>query len=246
MTIASKLPQAARSKLLSAYEGDGLWGEVDFSRELPKDIDLGSDTHLAYLTQVYATSGGRDPELLWASARQTFVADPELFDPKFLAYIKPKEIVDRLNLYQLSHKRKADAAVWQRIGQALVMRAIGSVQQLLAAHNFDAISLMKMLKQSKATFLVLSGPQTGPRWLYGLAKAGGQPIKGADQLPIPNSPAISRALDALSIERKRVPAEVFSPLDALGRRGCANRPAGEILCPVAAECPVASYCRYAS
>lgn len=237
---------ALRPTLLSAYENEGLWGEHDYSLDLPVGLERGADQYLAYLTLVYTISGGRDPETLWKAASEAFEAGPQLFDPQFLAYTKPKDIEDRLHNQKLSHKKKADATVWQRTGQALVMRAKGSVNQFLKDHDYDARRLIKTLKENKATFLVLSGDQTAPRWLYGLAKAGSKDIKGAANLPVPASPAAQRALEALQTERDMVPAELFSALDALGRRGCAQRPEGSPSCPVAKECPVASHCRYGS
>lgn len=244
-TPTSKQNDTWRQLLLSAYEGQGLWGEFDYSVELTHDLERGSDHHLAYLTLVYAISGGRNPETLWQAARETITEDPELFDPQFLAYAKPQALAERLDIHKLTHKKKADATVWQRTGQAMVMRAKGSVNLFLEEHDFDAQRLMKTLKDHKATFLVLSGDQTAPRWLYGLTQAGEKAIKGAGELPVPVSPAAARALEALRAEGETVPAELFSALDALGRRGCAQRPESALRCPVAAECPVASFCRYA-
>jgi hypothetical protein len=91
------------------------------------------------------------------------------------------------------------------------------VQTLLADHGYDTPKLMGMLAKSKTTFPVLSGPQTGPRWLYGLATVGQQPIAGAAGLPVPVSPAVRRALAALSLEAEYVPADLFEVLEGIGR-----------------------------
>jgi len=234
---------AIRTTLLAAYDSGELWGETDPAWPLPQGMVRGEDRHLACLTLVYGISGGRAPVPLWQAARQTAVTDPELFEPQFLAYTKPAAISDRLRQPGIARK-KSDVTVWQRLGQALVMRAGGSVKQLLADHAFDAPKLLAMLQASKTTFPVLSGPQTAPRWLYGLTQAGGRPIEGAERLPVPVSPAASRALDALMIEADEVSAEIFPALDALGRLGCRQRRPSQAKCPVAAVCPVAAYCQY--
>ncbi|MBK8900508.1 MAG: hypothetical protein IPM53_04940 [Anaerolineaceae bacterium] len=234
---------AIRATLLAAYESGELWGEANPAWPLPEGMTRGEESHLAYLTFVYSISGGRDPVPLWQAARQTAVADPELFAPKFLAYVKPTEISDRLRQPGVARK-KSDVTVWQRLGQALVMRAGGSVKQLLADHAFDAQKLLAMLKGNKTTFPVLSGPQTAPRWLYGLAHEGTQPIIGAAHLPVPVSPAAGRALASLMIDADQVSAEIFPALDTLGRLGCQQRPPAQPLCPAAPTCPVAAHCQY--
>lgn len=236
--------EAIRATLLAAYQSGGLWGETDAAWPLPEGMARGEDRHLAYLTLVYGISGGRDPVPLWQAARQTAVTNSELFDPQFLAYTKPSAIADPLRQPRVAHK-KSDVTVWQRLGQALVMRAGGSVKQLLADHAFDAHKLLAMLQASKTTFPVLSGPQTAPRWLYGLAQAGGQTVTGAERLPVPVSPAVGLALEALLIEADKVSAEIFPALDALGRLGCRQRWPSQTECPVAADCPVAANCQYA-
>lgn len=233
-----------RAALLAAYADPGLWGETDPAWPLPAGVERGDDPHLAYLTLVYTISGGRDPGPLWEAARRTFANDPELFAPQFLAYAKPALLRPRLQAYGLAQKPKSEATVWQRIGQALVMRAGGSVRKLLADHGFDATQLLAMLAQSKTTFPVLSGAQTAPRWLHGLAAAGAQPLIDVERLAVPVSPAGARALEALSVGGSQVSVEVFGPLDALGRRGCARRQPSQAICPAAAECPVAGWCQY--
>lgn len=238
-------PQTIRTTLLAAYADPGLWGESYPARPLPTDMERGNDAHLAYLTLVYTISGGRDPSQLWTAARQTFAANPELFDPRYLAHARPADLVDRLSTNRLTKKSKSEATTWQRIGQALVMRAGGSVRQLLANNDHNARSLMEMLGRSKTTFPVLSGPQTAPRWLYGLATDGEQPLDHADRLPVEPSPAGERALAALMIDADQVTTKTFAPLDALGRLGCKQRKPSQKVCPVAEECPVARFCQYA-
>ena len=240
---SAKARQAIRTTLLAAYDSGALWGETDPTWPLPAGMARGEDRHLAYLTLVFGLSGGRDPVPLWQAARQTAVTDPELFAPQFLAYTKPADFADRLQQPGIARK-KSDVTVWQRLGQALVMRAGGSVRQLLDDHAYDAPALLAMLQESKTTFPVLSGPQTAPRWLHGLARAGDQPIKGADRLPVPVSKAASRALNAFMIDGDKVSAEIFPALDALGRLGCKRRPSNQPTCPVASVCPVAAYCQY--
>jgi hypothetical protein len=198
-------------------EGKGVSNEANGTLSSRSSaLTPGSDAHLAYLTLSYALSGGREPGQLWQAAADTYTADPQLFDPHFLAHAKPADLLPRLRAHGLLRK-KSEATVWQRIGQALVMRAGGSVQKLLAEHDYDAHKLMAMLAKSKTTFPVLSGPQTAPRWLYGLATAGGQPIVHAADLPVPISPAVGRALASLSLEAETVPADLFDVLDGIGR-----------------------------
>ncbi len=236
--------QELRDRLVAAYAGDGLWGVTNPVWPLPAGVARGSDEHLAYLTLVYAISGGREPGTLWAAARQTWADDAGLFDPQFLAYAKPDTLVLRLQKHGLSQKPTSEATVWQRIGQALVMRAGGSVAKLLAAHENDALRLLDMLARSKTVFPVLSGPQTAPRWLYGLTAVGQHPLQNSTQLTVPVSPAAARALAALTIPASKVSAEAFDAVDALGRYGCAQRKSTQPLCPVAASCPVADFCQY--
>ena len=235
---------AIKQTLLAAYRQEGLWGESEPARPLPAGVDRGSDPHLAFLTLVYTISGGRDPVPLWQAARATYEDDPSLFDPQFLAYCKPKEIEARLQAHGLTQKRKTEATVWQRIGKALVMRGGGAVAALLAKHDHDARRLRAMLAENKATFPVLSGPQTAPRWLYGLAACGDQPLTGASELPVPVSADGERALASLQVAGTKVSAAIFAPLAALGRRGCRQRQADQPRCPVAPACPVAGFCRY--
>ena len=235
---------AVRQTLLAAYRETGLWGVTQPDWPLPETLKRGEDAHLAWLTLVYTVSGGRDPAQLWPAARTAYVARPDLFDPQVLAYARPDTLIEPLRAYRLAQKVKSEATVWQRIGQALVMRAAGSVSQLLAGYDFSAPALWQMLQSNKVTFPVLSGPQTGPRWLYGLAATGGQPLTGAARLPVPPSPPGKKALAALQISGKQVSAEIFAPLDLLGRRGCAQRKPGQTSCPAAGACPVAGFCRY--
>lgn len=235
---------AIHAALQAAYTDPGLWGESRPDWPLPPGMARGDVAHLAYLTLVYTLSGGRDPQQLWGAARQTYAADPQLFDPQFLAYSHPAQLIPRLHAYQLTQKPKSEATSWQRIGQALVMRAEGSVSQLLAVHHYDAAELLHLLTGSKTTFPLLSGPQTAPRWLYGLSVAGAQPLVGAAHLPVPPSPAITRAVAALSIPAGKIAVELFAPLNALGHRGCSQCSSQQAICPMAAICPVARFCRY--
>jgi hypothetical protein len=186
---------------------------------LPEGLLRGSDEHLAYLTLAYTLSGGREPESFWQAARRTYQAEPELFDPRFLAYADPAALGPRLARQGLARKLPSEATVWQRIGQALVMRAGGSVSKLLADHDYDAAKLRAMLGRSKSTFPVLSGPQTAPRWLYGLATVAERPIQGAGELPVPLSPLVARALRRLNVTAESVPAALFERLAAWERQG---------------------------
>lgn len=140
--INKTISKNLQNKLSTTFYSKGIWGTTDYAHELPAGMERGSDIHLAYLTLVYTVSGGQDPESVWHAAKQTFEHDPELFDPKYLAYIKPKEILDRLNVYGMLYKATPEATVWQRIGQGMVMRAKGSVQALLAASDFDGKSVV--------------------------------------------------------------------------------------------------------
>jgi hypothetical protein len=230
--------------LVQAYRANGLWGETDPAVPLPEGLERGSDAHLAFLALVYTISGGREPVSLWNAARQTFAADPELFEPKMLAYAKARDLLPRLDAYGLLKKAKTEAAVWQRVGQALVMRAGGSVKKLLRDNGNDAGEMLAMLARSKTVFPMLSGEQTALRWLHGLSAAGGQEIARIDELPVPASPAVMRAADGLRIEGNLVPAALFDALDALGRLGCAQRKPSQPLCPAAPACPVARFCAY--
>jgi len=236
--------QDIQTSLVPAYETSGLWGASPFADELPQDMARGSDPHLAYLTLVFSISGGRDPEALWKAARQTYADDPELFDPKYLAFARPQDLQPRLRHYALSKKPKSEATVWQRIGKALVMRAGGSVRTLLMDHDFDGEALLAMLQKSKTTFPVLSGEQTAPRWIYGLAHFGGQPISPTEILMVHASPGVARALDGLGGDSDLVPVVLFDALDALGRKGCSKRKPRETECPMALECVVSQFCMY--
>lgn len=238
--------QDIQNRLQHAYEEVGLWGVINPASPLPNGISRGSDTHLAFLTLVYAISGGRDPVPLWDAARQTFAQDVELFHPAFLAYAKPITLIDRLHQRGLTHKAKSEATTWQRIGQALMMRAGGSVKKLLHEHDFDAKKMMAMLSQSKATFPVLSGAQTAPRWLYGLTAVGKQPLKNAYDLPVPLSPNGKKALASFNIQATKISAQAFAAVDALGRYGCQQMRPSHETCPAAIECPIATYCQYGS
>lgn len=198
-------------------EGKGMGYEEDMRLiAQPAALSPGSDAHLAYLTLVYVIGGGREVGQLWRAAAETYAADPQLFDPQFLAWAKPADLLPRLRAHGLIRK-KSEATVWQRIGQALVMRAGGSVQKLLGDNGYDAGKLMGMLARSKTVFPVLSGPQTAPRWLYGLATVGGQPIMGAGELPVPVSPAVGRVLASWGMEAEMVPADLFEVLEGIGR-----------------------------
>lgn len=230
-------------RIQEKYLTEGLWGETDYVNLLPEGLERGSDPHLAFLTLVITISGGRQPQPLWQAARQTYQDDPEVFNPKFLAYTKPGEIQFRLQTHKLIKRVKTESTTWQRIGQALVMRANGSVQKLLKDHHQDAVQLLHMLQKSKTTFPLLSGPQTAPRWLHGLATAGGQTIANIERLSLPASPAGERALESLNIPPDHIPVQAFASLDTLGRLGCEQRKQKQT-CPVAPACPVAKQCKY--
>jgi len=240
----AKQLQELRDRLLKAYTETGMWGITNPAWTLPEGVERGSDVHLAFLTLVYTISGGREPVQLWDAARHTFAEDAELFDPMFLAYAKPATLINRLHLHGLTKKKTSEATTWQRIGQALLMRAGGSVQALLAKHEYNAKKLMAMLAKSKTTFPVLSGKQTAPRWLYGLTAVGLQPLIHVEKLPIPVSPQAKRALHALSIKTDKISALAFDALDALGRYGCSQHKQSHTICSAAHSCPVAMFCRY--
>ncbi|MCB0015080.1 MAG: hypothetical protein KDE34_24360, partial [Anaerolineales bacterium] len=141
--------------LLAAYESGALWGASNAAWPLPAGVERGDEAHLAFLTLVYAISGGREPAQLWAAARATFAADPELFAPHFIAYAKGRELAGRLTAHKMARKTVSDSTTWQRTGQALVMRAGGSVRQLLENFGFHGAALLDMLQANKATFPVL-------------------------------------------------------------------------------------------
>lgn len=237
-------PQQIGAPLLAAYKSGALWGASNAAWPLPADVTRGDEAHLAFLTLVYAISGGREPDQLWDAARTTFAADPELFVPRFLAYAKGKELAGRLIAHKMARKTVSDSTTWQRTGQALVMRAGGSVRQLLANFGFDGAALLAMLQANKATFPVLSGEQTAPRWLYGLAQEGAQPLTGVERLPVPLSPAGTTALANLGLTAPTVSAAAFNAVEALAHHGCAQHPPDTPACPAAPQCPVASFCRY--
>ena len=173
---------AIQEALLPIFQEEGLWGEGEAADPLPTKLTRGSDEHLTFLTLVYTISGGRKPEQLSTAARKTWDEDPGLFDPRGLAFAKPRDLEPRLKSQGLTRKTKSEATVWQRIGKALFMRAGGSVLRLLADNAHDAQRLLAMLEQSKTTFPVLSGPQTAPRWIYGLARFGERSIANLDTL----------------------------------------------------------------
>ncbi len=239
-----KQKEALRTRLLDAYTKDGLWGVTNPAWALPDGVVRGSDEHLAFLTLVYTISGGREPQQLWTAARQTFAEDAQLFDLQFLAYAQPKTLISRLNVHGLSKKRTSEATVWQRIGQALVMRAGGSVQKLLAEYDDDAQKLLAMLTANKATFPILSGAQTAPRWLAGLTAVAQHPLRHIEKLPVPLSPHAKRALTNLAIDTDKISALAFDAVDALGRYGCQQRKTTDVICSVADECPLARFCLY--
>lgn len=243
MSRSLETRQRIRQKLLDAYDEAGLWEEHQPIRPLPPNVTRGSAAHLAFLTLVFTISGGREPTQLWDAARITYGRDPHLFAPDLLARANPKELVAPLQADGLLRK-KSYATVWQRIGQAIIMRG-GSVSALLAREDNDALQLLDMLAKSKSTFPVLSGEQTAPRWLYGLATIGEQPLKHADKLIVPLSPEAEKVLGNLEIDGERVSAEMFAPLTALGRYGCQQRRKSQAKCPAAAACPVAAECQYA-
>jgi len=233
-----------RAKLLAAESVTGLWETAVPQQTVPPGMTAGEDSHLAYLTLVYAISGGREPGSLWTAARALAETNSKLFDPTHLAYSKPANLLPPLQDAGVIRK-KSEATVWQRIGQAIVMRGQGSVKAILAAHEYDAEKLLAMLQTNKTTFPMLSGPQMAPRWLWGLAREGQQPLTGAAQLPVPVSPAAKQALTNLEIEANAVSAEIFDVLDKLGRIGCVQQ-RGKMFCPVVTQCPVSPHCQFGS
>lgn len=233
-----------RDRLITAYAEGGLWDVTNPAWPLPEGVTRGTDAHLAYLTLVYTISGGREPQKLWAAARQTFADDAALFDPHFLAYAQPTTLEPRLKKHGLCQKPTSEATVWQRIGQALVMRAGGSVTKLLADHEDDALQLLAMLSNSKTTFPVLSGAQTAPRWIYGITAVAQHPLKNSEQLIVPISPAAANALEAFTLSASYISAGAFEAIDALGRYGCSQHKAKQPVCPASSSCPVADLCQY--
>jgi hypothetical protein len=231
-----------REALLTAYNGEGIFGEGNEVAKMPASLIPASDAHLAYLTLVLTISWGRDPVTLWQAARQTYEADPELFDPRYLAYVKkPQDLLERLKPLTRS---RGDATTWQRTGKAIVMRGQGSIIVILAEYEWDAEKLLAMLAENKATFPVWSGEQTAPRWVWAMENAGIQPLTNTHQLQVPLSESGQLALSNLRLTSEKVSAAMFAPVEALGRRGCRERD-GEPLCPVAKQCPVASFCQFA-
>lgn len=235
-----------RAALLAAYEEGALWGNSRPQFVLPEGVARGGEQHLIFLTLVYAISGGREAEALWSAARAAYEAEPSLFDPKTLAYAQPQAFVEPLKAHGVSQKGKVDGVTWHKIGKAIVMRGQGSVKTILETYNDDAKALLTMLNENKTTFPVLSGAQTGPRWLWGLASAGEQSLKGAARLPVSVSAAVERALDSLQISFGVISVEVWEAAAVLGERGCRQRPLSASVCPVATACPVSLFCRYQS
>lgn len=236
--------QAIRTTLLATYEAGLLWDNQRPQFLLPEGVGRGSEAHLIFLTLVYAISGGREPEQLWAAARAAYAAEPSLFTPHTLAYAQPQAFVEPLKQYSVVQKGKTEGVAWHKIGKALVMRGQGSVRPILEKYEFEARALLEMLQENKTTFPLLSGEQSGPRWLWGLATAGEQPLQDAARLPVPPSAAVARALEALQLEFAVVSAEIWEAADTLGRRGCVQRKPSQRVCPVAKACPVVAFCRY--
>lgn len=229
--------------LYNAYTQKGLWGETNPAHPLPGGVYRGDDAHLTYLTLVYAVSGGRDPVPLWAAARTTFDQYPQLFDTTRLAYANPRTLYPVLRGNGII-RRQSEATVWQKTGQALMMRGRGQLSAILAECNYDALELWEMLQQSKTTFPVLSGPQTGPRWLAGLAAEGAQPLANIKQLTLDVSAAGGEAMVNLGLAGTQVSATMWNALHALGSKGCRQRKAPASDCPTAETCPVEQWCQW--
>lgn len=239
------ISEQIRQLLLPPFAAGTLFDSSESASTVPTTLgERGSDAHLAYLTLGYTISSGRSDSGYWQTLANAAEVDAELFDPRFLAYVNPKKIQPRLRATRITSKPSL-ATVWQRIGQALVMRAKGSVQTLLTDHDYDAIKLMAMLADSKTTFPMLSGEQTAPRWLAGLAREGAQPLSGVQMLQIAAVRTAMLAMDGLQMTGETLPADLFDPLTQLGAVGCKQHVDSVARCPVAADCPIAQLCRFA-
>ena len=242
LTMDTERRTHIRHALQTAYAQEGLWGESQPPHLLPEGVERGDETHLVFLTLVYTMSGGRDPIPLWTAARQALPQFPHLFDPQHLARANPRTLQEPLRQTGLTAKA-SEATVWHKIGKALVMRGRGSVSAILAQAEYDALAVWEMLQQSKTTFPVLSGEQTAPRWLAGLVAHGGQSLANLGKLALPASAAGQGALANLGIEGELVSAVMWDAVHALGRLGCRQQQ-GTNGCPLAPECPIASFCRW--
>jgi hypothetical protein len=271
--ISLDVPRARHvaERLLTAMRTGGIFGTTEMPEDLvPAGVEIGSESHLRFITLTVAIDYMRDAGQLWNAARSTY-AEAEtryLFDPVAVAQTGMLRLTADLQRYKLSKKHQVDAQTWQSICVALVRHFDGQVAQLIDRAGGEAPALLELIRSPRfrAGFPFLKGAKIGPLWVRMLHDNCGVKLHKLDQIPLPVDVHTAQATLQLGcvtpdgtsgrMEELReavqavwrealsagtaFPLQIDEPLWLLSRQGC--RVTSSWPCAFAERCPVVEFC----
>jgi len=199
--------------LYNAFAKDGIHGhKVSPEDSMPKGITKGSLEHILFLTLTVSIDYQRDADALWSNSRLTF-EDPNthyLFEPLSLHKTPLQKVREDMRRYGLSQKPNKDAHIWRTVGVTFHKQWGGDPRNLLAACEWDAVTVLTRLKDSShvwngrrfVDYPYLRGNKIGPLWLRMLwDNADLTELQNLAKVPIPVDIHVARATLALGVVR---------------------------------------------
>jgi len=195
LQIDSQKGRIVAEYLYNSFYTRGILGRKDMPEDImPKGMIRGSLEHIMFITLTVSIDYQRDAPALWESSRKTF-EDPStryLFDPKSLVKTPIEEIINDMEVYQLSKKFNKDAKIWQTVGITFYEKWNGDPRNFLKSCNWDAPLILERLRNDDYPYL--KGPKIGPLWLRMLRdNVGITELKNLDKVPIPVDIHVARA-----------------------------------------------------
>ncbi len=183
--------------LTLAYQRGDLGGT---SHETHPGLPRGSRENYLYFTLAPAINFQRQSEALWRAADATyrdsatrFVFLPEETRRGEAAYLSA------LSKYSLASFRQKHTSIWYRISQTLAEDYDTDPRALLAAFDYDVLSIRAELQRRRDRFPYLSGPKLANYWLYILTCFTDAPLKNRDSITIIPDTHVIRASVRLGV-----------------------------------------------
>jgi hypothetical protein len=197
--------------LCEVFATKGIHGyTVSPEDSVPYGVTKGSLKHILFLTLTVSLDYQRNADALWMNSRLTF-EDPEtqyLFDPSSLHKTPLQKVREDMRRYGLSQKPNKDAHIWRTVGVTFHKQWGGDPRNLLAACEWDALTVLTRLKDSThiwngrrfVDYPYLRGNKIGPLWLRMLwDNAGFTELQNLAKVPIPVDIHVARATLALGV-----------------------------------------------
>lgn len=191
--------------LYSSFSTVGIHGQTEMPEdEIPEGIERGSLEHILFITLTVSIDYMRDAHALWESARKTF-EDPKtryLFEPKLLAEVHYKKIVDDMKKYNLAKRPNKDSLIWKTVSTTFENKWNSNPLNFLDNCDWNSLTILECLKNDNHKlenkkvhdFPHLRGPKIGPLWIRMLRdNVGISKIKNLDKISIPIDIHIARS-----------------------------------------------------